>query len=81
MREKLPPIVLPTEEAIARLAEHAPGTLTYFPSFLNETGGRITEMAMTKWSDVSGIDKPIDGNVTLTLQNTKGGKVRTIRLR
>ncbi|MEI4262018.1 tyrosine-type recombinase/integrase [Roseovarius sp. D0-M9] len=81
MREKLPPIVLPAEEAIARLAERAPGTLTYFPGFLNETGGRITEMAMTKWSDVSGMERPVEGNVTLTLQNTKGGKVRTIRLR
>ncbi|MFC0201620.1 tyrosine-type recombinase/integrase [Paracoccus rhizosphaerae] len=81
MRERLPQIVLPTQEAIARLSERAPGTLTFFPSFLEETGGRITEMAMIKWSDLSGMDRPVEGNVTLTLLNTKGGKVRTITLR
>lgn len=81
MREKLPPIVLPTKEAIARLSARAPGTLTFFPGFLNETGGRITEMAMIKWPDVCGMERPVEGNVTLTLQNTKGGKVRTITLR
>lgn len=81
MREKLPPIVLPTEGAIKKLAVRAPGTLTYLPGFLNETGGRITEMALIKWSDLSGMERPVEGNVTLSLENTKGGKVRTITLR
>lgn len=81
MREKLPPIVLPTETAIARLSERAPGTLTFLPGFLHETGGRITEMAMIKWSDLCGMERPVEGNVTLTLNHTKGGKVRTITLR
>ncbi|MEQ5829468.1 tyrosine-type recombinase/integrase [Sulfitobacter sp. NFXS29] len=81
MREKLPPIVLPTAAAIARISERAPGTLTFLPDFLHETGGRITEMAMVKWSDLCGIEQPVEGNVTLTLVNTKGGKVRTITLR
>lgn len=80
-REKLPRIVLPTEEALAKLSERAPGTLTYFPGFLDEAGGRITEMAMIKWSDLSRMKRPVEGNVTLTLQNTKGGKARTITLR
>jgi site-specific recombinase XerD len=81
MREKLPPIVLPTETAIARLSERAPGTLKFLPDFLHETGGRITEMAMIKWSDLCGMERPVEGHVTLTLVNTKGGKVRTITLR
>ncbi|MDE4272735.1 tyrosine-type recombinase/integrase [Phaeobacter gallaeciensis] len=81
MREKLPPIVLPTETAIARLSARAPGTLTFLPGFLNETGGRITEMAMIKWSDLCGMEQPVEGHVTLTLVNTKGRKVRTITLR
>lgn len=81
MREKLPPIVLPTAQAIARLTERAPGTLTFLPNFLHETGGRITEMAMIKWSDLCGMERPVEGNVTLTLNHTKGGTVRTITLR
>ncbi|UWQ47438.1 tyrosine-type recombinase/integrase [Leisingera aquaemixtae] len=81
MREKLPPIVLPTEQAITRLSERAPGTLKFLPRFLHETGGRITETAMIKWSDLVGMDQPLEGHVTLTLENTKGGKVRTITLR
>lgn len=81
MREKLPPIVLPTEKAIVRLSERAPGTLKFLPGFLHETGGRITEMAMIKWSNLCGMERPVEGHVTLTLVNTKGGKVRTITLR
>ena len=81
MREKLPLITLPTDVAIELLSQRAPGTLTYFPVFLAETGGRITEMAMIKWGDLLGMDRPVQGNVTLTLNNTKGGKVRTITLR
>jgi site-specific recombinase XerD len=81
MRESLPDIKLPTEERIAELADRAPGTLRHFPSFLNETGGRVTEMAMATWADVEGLDRPVEGNVTLTLRKTKGGKVRTITLR
>lgn len=39
-----------------------------------ETGGRIMEMAMIKWSDrsLSSVDRPVERNVTLTLLNTKG---------
>ena len=81
MKERLPDIVLPTDEAIQDLADRAPGTLKFFPSFLNETGGRITEMAMARWADVKGMERPVEGNVTLTLRKTKGGKVRTITLR
>jgi integrase/recombinase XerD len=39
------------------------------------------ETAMTKWSDVAGMDRPVEGNVKLTLRHTKGGKARTITLR
>jgi len=81
MRESLPDIVLPTDDAIQELAERAPGTLRFFPGFLNETGSRVMETAMSKWSDVVGMDRPVEGNVTLTLRHTKGGKVRTITLR
>jgi site-specific recombinase XerD len=81
MRENLPDITIPTDAATAKLADRAPGTLRYFPGFLNETSGRVTEMAMIKWSDVNGLDCPVEGNVTLTLRNTKGSKVRTITLR
>ena len=81
MRETLPDIVLPTDEAIRKLADRAPGTLALFPQMLNETGCRVNEMAMVKWSDIQGFDKPIEGNVKLTLRQTKGGKVRTITLR
>lgn len=81
MKESLPDIVLPTDDAIQKLAERAPGTLRFFPSFLNETGSRVMETAMSKWSDVAGMDRPVEGNVTLTLRHAKGGKIRTITLR
>ncbi|UWR34969.1 site-specific integrase [Sulfitobacter sp. W027] len=80
MKEVLPDIVLPTEAAIARVSDRAPGTLSYFPRFLETTGGRVTEMALLKWPDISGMENPIQGNVFATLRNTKGGKVRTIEL-
>ncbi len=71
---------MPTEAAIARLSARAPGTLTYFPGFLDATGGRVTEMARLKRTDISGMENPTQGNVFATLRNTKGGKVRTIEL-
>jgi site-specific recombinase XerD len=81
MRESLPDIIMPTDGAIGTLAERAPGTLAYFPAFLNETGGRTTEIAKLKWDDVQGMGNPVEGIVTVTLRETKGGKVRTILLR
>lgn len=81
MRENLPDIVLPTDEAIQKLGQRAPGTLAFFPGFLDETGGRVTEMSMIKWTDVSGLDRPVEGQVTLTLRHTKGRKIRTNTLR
>jgi site-specific recombinase XerD len=81
MRESLPAIVLPTDEAIQQLGQRAPGTLAYFPGFLNETGGRVTEMSMMRWADVNGLQRPVEGHVTVTLRHTKGRKVRTITLR
>lgn len=81
MKEYLPDIVLPTNRAIQKLGQRAPGTLSFFPGFLNETGGRVTEMSKIKWTDVRGMDQPVEGHVTLTLRHTKGRKVRTITLR
>ncbi|MFZ3585520.1 tyrosine-type recombinase/integrase, partial [Loktanella sp. DJP18] len=81
MKENLLDIVLPTDEAIRKLGQRALGTLSFFPCFLDETGGRVTEMSMIKWSDVNGLDRPLEGHVTLTLRHTKGRKVRTITLR
>ena len=81
MDENLPDIVMPTNEAIEKLSQRAPGTLAFFPGFLDATGGRVTEMSMIKWMDVKGMDRPVEGNVTLTLRHTKGRKVRTITLR
>lgn len=81
MRESLPDIVLPTDAAIQQLGQRAPGTLAFFPGFLNETGGRVTEMAMMRWADLKGLERPVEGHVTLTLRHTKGRKVRTITLR
>ncbi len=80
MKEVLPDIVIPTEAAIARLSDRAPGTLTFFPRFLEATGGRVTEMALLQWSDIAGMESPKEGNVFATLRNTKGRKVRTIEL-
>lgn len=80
MKEVLPDTVMPTEAAIAKLSARAPGTLTNFPRFLDATGGRVTDMTSLKWPDISGMDNPTQGNVFATLQNTKGGKVRTIEL-
>lgn len=80
MKESLPDIVVPTEAAIARLSDRAPGTLAYFPGFLDATGGRVTEMALLQWSDVRGMGHAVSGQVFATLRNTKGGKVRTIEL-
>lgn len=81
MKEHLPDIVLPTDKAIRRLGERAPGTLSLLPFFLNETGGRITEISMIRWSDIKGMEHPVEGHVTLTLSKTKWRKVRTITLR
>lgn len=75
MRERLPDIILPTDKAIQRLNERAPGTLRFLPSFLNETGGRITETSMIRWSDMQGMERPVQGHVTLILSQTKGRKV------
>lgn len=80
MKEVLPDIVLPTEAAIDRLCKRAPGTLVYFPRFLDATGGRVTEMARLQWTDISGMENPVLGNVFATLRHTKGAKVRTIEL-
>ncbi len=80
MKEVLPDIVIPSEAAIAKLSDRAPGTLAYFPSFLDATGGRVTEMALIQWPDISSMDRPEQGKVFATLRNTKGGKVRTIEL-
>jgi len=80
-RAKLPPIYLPTDRDVARLCRGAQGTLHYFPEFLKETGGRVTETARVKWEDVTGLDNPVEGNVTLIFRETKGGTPRTITLR
>lgn len=81
MKESLPDIVLPTDEAIKRLGQRAPSTMSFFPGFLNETGGRVTEMSKITWADVKGMERPVEGHVTLTLRHTKGRKVRTVTLR
>ena len=81
MKEVLPDITLPTQQAITDLAARAPGTLSFFPGFLDATGGRVTEMAKLAWSDISGFETPVEGHVQATLRHTKGGKVRTIKLR
>lgn len=81
MRENLPDIILPTDAAIHELGQRAPGTLSFFPCFLDATGGRVTEISMIKWADLNGMDRPVEGHVTLTLRHTKGRKVRTITLR
>ena len=81
MKEVLPDIVLPTVTSIQKLSARAPGTLQHFPSFLDATGGRVTEVAKLQWSDVSGMEKPVEGHVSVVLRHTKGGKIRTIELR
>lgn len=81
MKEALPDIALPTDDAIRKLGLRAPGTLCFFPAFLDATGGRVTEMSMIRWPDVKGMEHPVEGHVTLTLRHTKGRKVRTITLR
>ncbi|UWS78030.1 tyrosine-type recombinase/integrase [Phaeobacter sp. G2] len=81
MKERLPDIVLPTDEAIKKLGRRAPGTLCFFPAFLDATGGRVAEMSMIKWADLKGMENPVEGHVTLTLRHTKGSKIRTITLR
>ncbi|SIS93632.1 hypothetical protein SAMN05421759_1071 [Roseivivax lentus] len=74
MKEVLPDIVIPTDEAIAKLSARAPGTLAHFPGFLCATGGRVTEMARLQWRDIAGLEKPVEGNVLATLRFTKGGE-------
>lgn len=81
MQEVLPYIEIPTNAAIWKLAERAPGTLAFFPDFLNETGGRVTETARIKWSDIKGMENPVEGNVKVTYRETKGGKIRVVALR
>lgn len=81
MRERLPDITLPSDAAIRRLGKRAPKTLAFLPAFLNETGTRITEASLIRWSDVRGMGHPVEGHVTLTLSKTKGRKVRTFTLR
>lgn len=81
MKEVLPYIEMPTNAAIGKLAARAPGTLMEFPGFLDETGGRVKETAMIQWSDIKGIERPVEGNVEVTYRKTKGGKIRVIALR
>ncbi|WP_424943256.1 tyrosine-type recombinase/integrase [Aliiroseovarius crassostreae] len=81
MKEVLPDIVLPKAASIQKLSARAPGTLRYFPDFLDATGGRVTEVARLQWSDISGMESPVEGNVKAVLRHTKGKKVRTIELR
>lgn len=81
MKEVLPDIIPPKEKAIMKLASRAPGTLKFYPKFLDETGGRVTEMARLKWSDIQGMANPVEGNVVAILRVTKGAKIRTIELR
>ncbi len=81
MKENLPDIEIPTDDTIRKLGARAPGTLAFFPEFLNETGGRVTETAMLKWSDIKGLEQPTEGNVKVTYRKTKGGKIRVVLLR
>lgn len=77
MAEKLPYVSLPTDSAIRLLAERAPGTLSYFPEFLNATGGRVTEAALLKWSDILDLNS-VSHKASITFRKAKGGKVRTV---
>lgn len=81
MNEVLPEITLPKNAAIKKLGQRAPGTLEFFPEFLNQTGGRVKETALLTWSDIEGIERPIEGNVKMTYRWTKGEKIRVISLR
>lgn len=41
----------------------------------------VTEMSRMRWADLTGLERPVESHVTLTLRHTKGRKVRTITLR
>lgn len=55
MKESLADLVPPSDEAILELGRRAPGTLSFFPAFLDASGGRVTAISMIKWSDVKGM--------------------------
>lgn len=66
MAEKLPYVFLPTDSAIS-----------HFPAFLDATGGRATQTALLKWSDIDGLYSAAE-KVSITFRKAKGGKMRTV---
>ncbi|MDV7141752.1 tyrosine-type recombinase/integrase [Tropicimonas sp. TH_r6] len=81
MKEVLPDIVLPTRDDVGKLSSRAPGTLAWFPDFLDATGGRAKETALLQWTDISGFSGEGGQDVQVTYRKTKGGKIRTVTLR
>ena len=79
MKEKLPPISLPTEDAITRMIERGPETFGCLVRFIDREGTRATETARIRWDDID-FDPADPTKATATLRHTKGGVPRVINL-
>ncbi|MBL3553415.1 site-specific integrase [Rhodovulum sulfidophilum] len=73
------PSLLPVTDEVA--TRNGCPALPAAPARRQKHDPRITEISMIKWRDMKGMDRPVEGNVTVTLRHTKGRKVRTITLR
>ena len=79
MKEVLPPINLPTKEALDRMIDRGPLTFGCLVRFIDKEGTRATETARLTWPDIA--FDPNDPTVaTATLRHTKGGEPRVITL-
>lgn len=79
MKEVLPPITLPTDEAVARMVARGSDNFGRLIRFIDREGTRALETAQITWPDVTlDPDDPTRGEVLL--RHTKGSRPRVIVL-
>ena len=79
MKEVLPPINLPTDEALARMIKRGPLTFGCLVRFIDYEGTRATETARIAWPDIE-FDPNNPSRAMATLRHAKGGVQRVITL-
>jgi integrase/recombinase XerD len=53
MKEVLPPITLPTDDALVRMINRGPDTFGFLVRFIDKEGTRATETARLPWPDIA----------------------------
>jgi integrase/recombinase XerD len=79
MKELLPPVVLPTDEALRKMINRGPTTFGFLVRFIDKEGTRATETARLTWPDIE-FDRDNPTIATATLRHAKGGEPRVITL-